>query len=78
MEPLSIAYRMDPAPHYDWSGAARIAANCAGFHPDEDDEQVADEPVSCFNCRYRRWTVSAFTCCRKKRLTGSIAGASYH
>lgn len=44
--------------------AARIAALCELFHPDEEDEQVADEPLSCHNCRYRRWTATSFTCCR--------------
>ena len=47
----------------DWAGAARIAATCVAFYPDEEDEQVADEVLSCFNCRYRRWTVTSFTCC---------------
>jgi len=59
----------EAATGYDWPDAARIAARCAGFRPDEEDEQVADDPVSCFNCRYRRWTASSFTCCQEKRLT---------
>jgi len=54
---------------YDWQGAASAAASCESFHPDEEDEQVADEPVSCCNCRYRRWTVAAFTCCMEKVQT---------
>lgn len=66
MEPYSNVHVMEPAASYDWSGAARIAAGCAAFLPDEEDEQVADDSISCFNCRYRRWTVSAFTCCKKK------------
>jgi hypothetical protein len=53
----------------DWSGAARIAAVCITFHPDEEDEQVADELLSCFNCRYRRWTVASFTCCKEMPIT---------
>ena len=52
----------------DWAGAARIAALCETFHPDEEDEQVADELLSCFNCRYRRWTVASFSCCKEKPL----------
>lgn len=67
METYSIAHVMEPTASYDWPGAAHIAANCAAFLPDEEDEQVADDSISCFNCRYRRWTVSAFTCCKKKR-----------
>lgn len=46
----------------DWIGAARLAAACRSFCPDEEDEQVADEPRSCYNCRYRRWTVASFSC----------------
>jgi len=65
MKPISMDQIKEPATRYDWPDAARIAASCAGFHPDEEDEQVADEPVSCFNCRYRRWTASSFTCCKE-------------
>ncbi|MGI6487827.1 MAG: hypothetical protein GX964_09500 [Syntrophomonadaceae bacterium] len=48
----------------DWEGAAHIAAECSDFQPDDEDEMIADEPVSCYNCFYRRWTASSFTCCR--------------
>lgn len=48
----------------DWKIAARIAEECAGFKPDDEDEMVADEAVSCYNCRYRRWTVKSFVCCK--------------
>jgi hypothetical protein len=48
----------------DWAGAARIAAACRSFSPDEEDEQVADEACSCYNCRYRRWTTTSFSCCK--------------
>ena len=46
----------------DWAAAAREAEACDRFRPDEDDEWVADEPRSCYNCRYRRWTVDSFAC----------------
>jgi hypothetical protein len=46
----------------DWAAAARWAEACAAFVPDVEEEQVADEPVSCYNCRYRRWTADAVTC----------------
>jgi hypothetical protein len=52
----------------DWAGAALIATSCDTFHPDEDDEQIADELLSCYNCRYRRWTVASFSCCKGKPL----------
>lgn len=46
----------------DWSAAAKEALQCGGFRPDEEDEWIADEPLSCYNCRYRRWTAQSFTC----------------
>ncbi|PKN51299.1 MAG: hypothetical protein CVU55_12765 [Deltaproteobacteria bacterium HGW-Deltaproteobacteria-13] len=42
--------------------AADAAAACAGFRPDAEEEIVADEPVSCYNCRYRRWSADSLTC----------------
>jgi len=48
----------------DWAVAALIAEECPGFKPDDEDEMVADEEVSCYNCRYRRWTVKSFVCCK--------------
>lgn len=45
-----------------WSGAARMAAHCSSFTPDVEEEQVADTPLSCYNCRYRRWTADSFAC----------------
>ncbi|HEX3012217.1 MAG TPA: hypothetical protein VHQ70_09340 [Syntrophomonadaceae bacterium] len=49
----------------DWQTAARIAENCPGFKADDEDEMVADEDVSCYNCRFRRWTEKSFVCCRQ-------------
>jgi len=46
----------------DWQGAARAAVLCSSFRPDVEEERIADEPVSCYNCRYRRWTAASFTC----------------
>jgi len=56
----------------DWVGAARIAASCDFFHPDDEDEQIADEPQSCYNCRYRRWTADSFICCKEKPIINLI------
>jgi hypothetical protein len=42
--------------------AVMAAANCAGFTPDDEDEQVSDDPVSCYNCRYRRWVEKSILC----------------
>ena len=46
----------------DLHGAAMAAVKCADFRADVEEELVADDPVSCFNCRYRRWTTASFTC----------------
>ena len=54
----------------DWEGAARVAKNCPQFCPDLEDEFVADEPRSCYNCRYRRWTTTSFICL--KRVKGFL------
>lgn len=46
----------------DWQVAALTAALCGLFLPDAEEELVADELRSCYNCRQRRWTASSFTC----------------
>lgn len=48
----------------DPEGAAREAEKCLSFKADDEDERVADEPVSCYNCRYRRWLAESFICCK--------------
>ena len=42
--------------------AAGWAGNCPNFSLDDDDECVAEETVSCLNCRYRKWTQDSFSC----------------
>ncbi|KAF1085299.1 hypothetical protein SPSYN_01435 [Sporotomaculum syntrophicum] len=51
----------------DWVQAARIAKKCSGFVCDDEDEMVADETVSCYNCRYRRWAAHSISCHRPGR-----------
>ncbi len=46
----------------DWDAAARLAANCRDFKEDVEEEMIADEFRSCFNCRFRRWTETSFVC----------------
>jgi len=42
---------------------SRIAASsCINFKEDDEDEQVDTVLVSCYNCRYRRWTNKSFQC----------------
>ena len=55
----------------DWQAVARIAAYCAMFKPDDEDELVADELVSCYNCLYRRWTVASFVCLNSSGYRGN-------
>ena len=45
-----------------WAAAAGAALGCTGFVPDVDEELVADEARSCYNCRYRRWSQTSITC----------------
>jgi hypothetical protein len=45
--------------------AALAAESCGGFAPDDEEEWEAEEAVSCYNCRYRRWTATGFDCLRK-------------
>lgn len=48
----------------DWTGAAEAAEACVSFRMDVEEELIADEEITCYNCRYRRWTVDSFTCQR--------------
>jgi len=54
--------------HDDWTGTARLAAACSCFADDVEDEQVSDDPRSCYNCRFRRWTATSFVCAKKSAL----------
>jgi hypothetical protein len=49
----------------NWRLAAQTARDCFNFVPDEEDEQISDDPCSCYNCRYRRWTADAFICLKR-------------
>ena len=45
-----------------WALAAEAAGRCPDYSGDSENEQVADERLSCYNCRYRRWTADTFIC----------------
>jgi hypothetical protein len=54
-----------PVPHLgleDWPEAARQARQCGRFRADVEEELVADEDVSCYNCRQRRWAARRILC----------------
>jgi hypothetical protein len=44
--------------------AAEEARSCRAFCLDVEDEWVAEEDRSCYNCRLRRWTMASFLCMR--------------
>ncbi|MBJ6725292.1 hypothetical protein [Geomesophilobacter sediminis] len=46
----------------DWARAAAEAERCAAFVPDVEEELVVAEGRSCYDCRYRRWSATSFTC----------------
>ena len=64
MEPAAAFVAEFPLGSEEWLTAAWIAGRCDDFAPDVDEEQIADDPWSCYNCRYRRWSVSGINCCR--------------
>ena len=45
--------------------AVRAARHCPHFRRDDEEECVSDDPVSCYNCRYRRWTQTSFECMKR-------------
>jgi len=49
--------------HEAYTKAVQCAQICGSFCLDDEDECVDDETeVSCYNCRYRRWTQESFIC----------------
>lgn len=54
----------------NWEKAAQMAARCEEFLVDDEDEMVAEEDRSCYNCRLRRWTVNSFVCMRQRHQNG--------
>ncbi|MEC4727571.1 hypothetical protein HWQ46_18665 [Shewanella sp. D64] len=43
--------------------ASRDSANeCRFFMPDDEDEQIDDTLISCYNCMNRRWLVDGMEC----------------
>ena len=44
--------------------AERAARECGLFSRDDEEECFASEDITCYNCRYRRWTSDSFECMR--------------
>ncbi|PKM73032.1 MAG: hypothetical protein CVU92_07045 [Firmicutes bacterium HGW-Firmicutes-17] len=45
-----------------WEQAQAIALSCSEFKPDVEEEWLAEETISCYNCRYRRFVGSGIRC----------------
>lgn len=45
-----------------WKKAQSMALSCPQFKPDVEEEWLAEETVSCYNCRYRRFVGSGIRC----------------
>ena len=46
----------------DYKDSRAVASKCLSFKADDEDEQVDTILLSCYNCRYRRWTRVSFQC----------------
>lgn len=42
------------------------AKNCTFFIADVEEEIITDDEISCYNCRFRRWTANSFACCKQE------------
>ncbi|MBE5781417.1 MAG: hypothetical protein E7328_06330 [Clostridiales bacterium] len=49
----------------DDAAAEQAALLCGGFIKDYEEECFAEEEVTCYNCRYRRWTADSFECMKR-------------
>lgn len=54
-----------PVDQNDFKTAAACATQCTMFVPDDENEWVADELRSCFNCLKRRWIPGGMSCQEK-------------
>lgn len=52
--------------HTDYAIVGELAQKCLNFCPDDEDEQVDDQELSCFNCIFRRWSEKSFYCLSEK------------
>jgi hypothetical protein len=56
----------------DWEGAKEEASKCLVFMLDVEEELISDETISCYNCRFRKWTYSSFVCCSDNKSSNNI------
>lgn len=55
-----FAYGLD-----DYEISRKMATECSYFIEDDEDEQVDSVLISCYNCIYRRWSMTSFQCMKK-------------
>lgn len=48
-----------------YAEVASIASSCPDFTADYEEEWADDEEISCYNCKFRRWTTKSFMCMYK-------------
>lgn len=46
----------------DWPAGREIAIGCNDFSEDVEEEWLAEESISCYNCRYRRFMDKGIQC----------------
>ncbi len=46
----------------NWKEGHILALGCMSFISDVEEEWIADDPISCYNCRYRRWLSNGIGC----------------
>lgn len=65
MKDINYGSKENKEDTFDWKRAAKRASSCEHFKEDAEDECIADDAVSCYNCRYRRWVADDYICMKK-------------
>ncbi|GGI77649.1 hypothetical protein GCM10007978_14140 [Shewanella hanedai] len=52
----------------DEPASRACASECGFFIPDDEDEQIDDTPISCYNCMNRRWLADGMECTNEPQL----------
>lgn len=52
-------------PDNDWAAGASVANSCEHFKEDVEEECIAQEIISCYNCRFRRFVENGIVCTQK-------------
>ena len=46
----------------DFNATVVLAGACSLYKDDEEEEIYSEGTLTCYNCRYRRWDRSGFSC----------------